>query len=213
VIPPASKQGPVLLTPYSEAGSLADVLDRVRLKDPPAFWNESGRLRMIVTLVAGLRYLHSRGIVHRELKPADLIVAADGSIRICGYATSVLEEHGFVRASQVGGPSYMAPEIYNDDQNGAMVREPKTDVFAFGLILYEIVCGHKVFPPTMSAAVIMRRAMSARPSDRPVIPAEVSPIVREFISRSWVPIAQKRPSFEALWMRMRDCGFKLFPSM
>jgi serine/threonine protein kinase len=168
---------------------------------------------MLVSLVSGLHYLHTRGIVHRDLKPTDLIVQADGSIRICGYATSILEEHHFTKASQVGDPSYMAPEIYDDEREEAKARDPKTDVFSFGLILYEIICGHKVFPPTMSAAVIMRRAMSTRPSDRSVIPANVQPVVREIISRSWVPTAQKRPTFEVLWKRMRDSGFALFPGV
>jgi hypothetical protein len=212
VIPPTKTAGPIILTPYSEAGSLADVLERVRRNDPPAFWNDSGKLRMIVGLVSGLDYLHGRGIVHRELKPADPIVESDGSIRICGYATGALEEHRFIRASQVGGPSYMAPERYDEAEDGAKFRDPKRDVFTFGLILYEIVCDHKVFPSTMSAAVIMRRAMSCRPSDRPVIPSDTHPVLRELISRSWIPIAQKRPSFETLWKRMRDCGFKLFPA-
>jgi serine/threonine-protein kinase len=211
VIPPTKSTGPIFITPYSEVGSLEDVLDRVRRNDAPSFWNDCGKVRMIVSLVSGLHYLHSHGIVHRELKPADLIFNSDGTIRICGYVTSILEEHQFIRASQVNGPSYMAPEIYDDEHEGFKVRDPKTDVFSFGLIVYEIISGHKVFPSSMSAAVIMRRAMSSRPSDRSVIPSDVSPLVRELISRSWVSVSQKRPSFEALWKRMRDMNFKLFP--
>jgi hypothetical protein len=184
VIPPTKTAGPVLLTPFSESGSLENVLDRVRRNDAPSFWNDSGKLRMILSLVSGLRYLHSRGIVHRELKPRDLIAECDGSIRICGYATSILEKYRFIKASQDGGPSYTAPEIYDDGYDGAKVRDPKTDVFSFGLILFEIVSNHKVFPSTISAAVIMRRAMSARPSDRAVIPSDVHGVVRELISRS-----------------------------
>jgi serine/threonine protein kinase len=212
VIAPTKTAGPIIVTPYSAAGSLEDVLERVRLNNAPDFWNDCGKLRMIVSLVSGLHYLHRRGIVHRELKPADLIVEDDGSIRICGYATSVLEERRFIRASQVGGPSYMAPEIYDDEPQGAKLRDPKTDVFSFGLIVFEIVCGHKVFPSTLSAAVIMRRAMSARAADRAVIPASVGPVVRDLILRSWIPTAQKRLTFEELWKRMRDAEFKLFPS-
>jgi serine/threonine-protein kinase len=168
---------------------------------------------MIVSLMSGLHYLHDRGIVHRELKPEDLIVESDGSLRICGYATSVLEEQRFVHASQVGGASYRAPEIWAGLQEGLKVRDQKTDVFSFGLILYEIVTGRKVFPLTMSAAVIMGRVMGARPEDRSEIPADVSPVIGDLISRSWVPTAQKRPSFEDLWKQMRDCECKLFPGV
>jgi serine/threonine protein kinase len=213
VVLPQKNMGPIILTPYKENGSLADVLERVRLNDPPPFWSDTTKLRMIVSLIAGLNYLHNKGIVHRELKPTDLIVESDGSLRICDYATSVLEEHKFVRASQVGGPSYMAPEIYDDEHDGLKLRDPKTDVFSFGLIAYELLCGQRIFPSSMSAATIMRRAMSTRASDRPVIPDSLHPILRELMTRSWVPTATKRPSLETLWKRMRSVRFKLFPSV
>jgi serine/threonine-protein kinase len=209
VIPPKNSKGPILLTPYSELGSLEDVLERVRRNDAPAFWNDSAKVRMIVSLVSGLHYLHSRGIVHQELKPTDLIVGYDGSVRICGYATTVLEKQQYTKASQVGHPSYMAPEIYDDLSHPAKVPDPKSDVFSFGLILYELVCGSKVFPSSMPAVMVMRRAMSAH---RLGIPADVHPVVRELNSRSWVLTAQNRPSFAALWKQIRDCEFKLFPA-
>jgi serine/threonine protein kinase len=213
VVDPVGQSGPILLTEYSEQGSLEDVLERVRRNDPPPFWNDATKLRMIVSLITGLNYLHNHGIVHRELKPTDLIVESDGSLRVCGYATSVLEEHRFTRATQVGGPSYMAPEIYDDEHDGQRLRDPKTDVFSFGLIIYELLCGQKIFPSTMSAATIMRRAMSTRASDRPMIPDSLHPILRELMSRSWIPTATKRPSIETLWKRMRGARFKLFPTV
>jgi serine/threonine protein kinase len=168
---------------------------------------------MIVSLLTGLHYIHHHGIVHRELKPTDLIVESDGSLRVCGYATSVLEEHRFTRANKVGGPSYMAPEIYDDEHDGHRLRDPKTDVFSFGLIVYELLCSQKIFPSTMSAATIMRRAMSTRTSDRPMIPDSLHPILRELMSRSWIPTATKRPSLDTLWKRMRGARFKLFPTV
>jgi serine/threonine protein kinase len=168
---------------------------------------------MSVGLVSGLIYLHNNGIVHRELKPRDLIVEEDGSLRICGYATSILEEHRFTRASQVGGPSYMAPEIYEDRCDGPKIRDPKSDVFSFGLILYELLFCSRVFPASMSAAVIMRRAMSTRPSDRPKIPPGIHAVLREMIIRCWIATTTKRPTMEDLWKRMREVGFRLFPDL
>jgi serine/threonine protein kinase len=212
LIPPTKTAGPIILTPYSELGSLADVLERVRRNDPPAVWNDAGRRRMIVSLISGFAYLHSQGVVHREVKPSDLIVQADGSIRICGYMTSVLEEHKFTRASQVGAPSYMAPEVYEDRENEQKSRDPKTDVFSFGLILYEILCRQPVFPPTYSPRVIVRRVMSAKAADRPVIPGWVHPILRELIATSWLPTASKRQSFEAMGNRLREVQFAVFPA-
>jgi hypothetical protein len=213
LIAPTKTAGPIVLTPYSEIGSVADVLDRVRRNDPPSFWNETGKLRMIVSLISGFAYLHNQGVVHREVKPSDLIVQPNGSIVICGYLTSVFEEHRFTRASQLGSPSYMAPEIYEDRQNGRKSRDPKTDVFSFALILYETLCGQRVFPPTCSASVIMRRAMSAKASDRPVIPSDWHPLLRELIMKGWGYAPAKRPSFEVMWKQLLDAKFAVFPNV
>jgi serine/threonine protein kinase len=104
LIAPTKTSGPIVITRYSEFGSLSDVLDRVQKNDLPPFWNDAGKLRMIVSLISGLQYLHSQGIVHRELKPTDLIVCFDGSIKICSYLMSILEEFKYTKASQVAAP-------------------------------------------------------------------------------------------------------------
>jgi hypothetical protein len=213
IISPTKGVGPIIVTPYSPLGSLDDVLHRVRLNDPPLPWNDCTKFRMIVSLVSGLIYLHDNGIVHRELKPRDLIVERDGSLRICGYVTSILEEHRFTRASQVAGLWYIAPEIYEDISNDARIRDPKRDVFSFGLIVYELLFGSRVFPSSISPAVIMRRSRSALPSDRPKIPNDVHPVLREMIMRCWVALAAQRPSMDDLWKRMREVGFRLFPCL
>jgi serine/threonine protein kinase len=107
----------------------------------------------------------------------------------------------------------MAPEVYDDEQDKNKMRDPKTDVFSFGLILYELLMHQKVFPSNMSAAMIMRRAMSARPNDRPNIPSFIHQVLRELIIWSWNPVEKKRPTMAVLWKRMRDVGFNLFPNV
>jgi hypothetical protein len=214
VNPPTNTTGPILFTSYSVNGSLEDVLSRARRHDSPPFWNSAGKLRTIVSMISGLNRLHAQRFVHRDLKPADLIVMNDGSVRVYGFVTSYLEEARYTKASQVGGPSYMAPEIFDNEHGGAMLRDPKTDIFSFGLIVYEIISdGRKIFLSTMSAATIMRRAMSTHASDRPVIPDALHPIFRELMSRTWVPVPVKRASPETLWKRIRGVRFKLFPDV
>jgi serine/threonine protein kinase len=56
-----------------------------------------------------------------------------------GYATSIFEEYKYTKASQVGGPSYMAPEVSDDAREGKKIRDQKMGVFSFGLIFYEIL--------------------------------------------------------------------------
>jgi hypothetical protein len=213
LIPPTETAGPIVLTPYSTFGSLSDVLEGVRRGDPAPIWSDAGKLRMIVSLISGFQYLHDHGVVHCEVKPSDLIVQSDGSIRICGYLTRVLEEHNWTRASHAGALSYKAPEVYEDRENERRSRDPKPDVFSFALILYEILCQQPVFPPTYSAAMIMRRAISAKASDRPVIPSGLPAVLQDLIAKNWLSAASKRQTFAVMWQRLWAVGFKVFPAV
>jgi serine/threonine protein kinase len=203
LIAPTKTSGPRLLTEYRKDGSLLDVLARVELNNPPDFWTETGKLRMILSIISGFQYLHSEGIVHRELKPSDLIVSEDGSIEISDYLTSFLENKKYTRASDVGAPLYMAPEIYDDSPQMNTKRDPTTDVFSFALILFEMLFGSQVFPASLSAAIIMRKAMGSnrgqlKAGDRPLIKTTVHRLLQEMISRGWSQRPDKRPTFEAM---------------
>jgi serine/threonine protein kinase len=213
ILKPTQLTGPIILTPYSRRGSLQDVFTLIRQNNPPNFWNDATKLRMIVGLVSGLNYLHNQGIVHRELTPTNCIIAENGSVLISDILTSNLEKHNYTRASQVGGPSYMAPEVYEEKQDGADVPDPKTDVFSFGLILYELLTHQRVFPSAMAAPMIMRRVSRIGPKDRPTIPSFIHPVLRELITRSWNPAKEERLRMDILWEHMREVGFQLFPNV
>jgi serine/threonine protein kinase len=213
IIPPTKVTGPIIITPYSRSGSLEDVLTLVRQNNLPSFWNDATKLRMIVDFVSGLNYLHQNEIVHGELKPTDLIIAENGSLLISDYVTSILEEYNYTRAPQVGPSSYLAPELYCPVTDGTRIDDPKSDVFSFGSILYELLTHQRVCPSAMSPAMIMRRAMRTTPNDRPNIPSSVHPFLRYLITRCRNPAPAKRPTMDALWKSMRDVGFSLFPNV
>jgi hypothetical protein len=212
MIAPTKGTGPIVLTRFSEYGSLEDVLTQVRKNEPPLIWNNCTITKILFNLITGLEYLHRQGIVHRELKPSDIIIEADGSARICGYLTSFLEKHKFTKASRVGSPFYMAPEAY-DDEERVKSKDPKTDVFSFGLIAFELVAIARVFPSSMHAATIMRKVMSARFEDRPKIADSVPRAISELILRCWVPLASTRPTFEDILHQMNTIQFRFFPDV
>ncbi len=89
-------------------------------------------------LCAGIAAAHERGVLHRDLKPANVMIDGDGNVRITDFGLAVAA--GDVTASRAGTPQYMAPEQLTG--GAASVR---SDLYALGLILFEMFTGKRVF--------------------------------------------------------------------
>jgi WD40 repeat protein/serine/threonine protein kinase len=130
---------------YIEGGSLADRL--AGLPQPP------GSAAQLVELVArAVHYAHERGIVHRDLKPANILLTAEGAPKIADFGLAKLLEGEPGAATNVastaaliqGTPCYMAPEQANSGTPSTRVG-PTADVYALGVILYEMLTGQPPF--------------------------------------------------------------------
>jgi len=90
---------------------------------------------------AGLDYAHSHGVVHRDVKPANLMIESDGTLKIMDFGIAKSGGTGMTTAGQVlGTPNYMSPE-----QVKGRALDGRSDLFSFGVILYEMVTGEKPF--------------------------------------------------------------------
>jgi serine/threonine-protein kinase len=95
-------------------------------------------------LLDALHFAHERGVVHRDIKPANLIVADDGRLKITDFGIARTETSQVTRANAVvGSPGYIAPEQYT---GGAQDR--RVDVFAAGVLLYQLLTGTLPFTGT-----------------------------------------------------------------
>jgi WD40 repeat protein len=121
-----------------EGGTLAQ-----KLAGEPQPASEAAGL--VETLARAVHYAHQRGIIHRDLKPANILLSADGTPKISdfGLAKCLEDDIGHTRTGTiVGTPSYMAPEQANSSQSRV---GPAADVYALGVILYEMLMGHPPF--------------------------------------------------------------------
>jgi serine/threonine protein kinase len=117
---------------YVEGEDLASLLHRIgRLPKDKAF-------TIGLEICNGLEAAHARGILHRDLKPANLMIDANGHAKIMDFGLAILSQSSEEQTLIAGTPEYMAPE---QRQGHASVQ---TDIYAVGLVLYQLFTGRKV---------------------------------------------------------------------
>jgi serine/threonine-protein kinase len=207
---------------YVDGRSLEDYLD----EDPPIAWS----LQVLRQIAAGLEAVHARGIVHRDLKPANVLIeeSADGlAAKIADFGVSMLladrghasraeevagaDASGDVRITRagrvMGTPMYMAPELALD---GAPV-EPSIDMYAFGVMAYELLVGRPPFRDPLFVRRLHGRSIPPPPSlalVRPRIDRNVAALVDRCLTIS----PAERPSAEQASRVLRDAKLEAEPT-
>ncbi len=145
-----------LVTPYMPGGTLKDVL-KIRKALPP-----SEVLRLAAPMLNGLQYAHERGLIHRDIKPANMLFKADGSLVLADFGlVKVAAREGdsgaqFDTTNQTntavtGTPEYMSPEQIAGKATQA------SDIYAVGIVLYEMLTGKRPFTSDSMVGVLMQQ--------------------------------------------------------
>jgi WD40 repeat protein/tetratricopeptide (TPR) repeat protein len=163
---------PYLVLEWVDGGSLAQ-----RLAGRPQPPHEAARL--VETLARAVHHAHQQGVIHRDLKPANVLLAADGTPKLTdfGLAKSLSARPGLTgTGALLGTPSYMAPEQAGAGQGVVGVA---TDVYALGVLLYEMLVGRPPFHgPTVLATLEQVRQNDPEPirRKRREVPADLETI-------------------------------------
>ncbi|MBX3717903.1 MAG: protein kinase [Burkholderiales bacterium] len=114
---------------------------------------------IIRQILDGLAYSHGQGVIHRDLKPGNVLINDDGRIKITDFGVARIDTSTLtVMGDIVGTPHYMAPE-----QFGGQEVTPRTDLYQVGVMLYELLTGTRPF--TGNNVEILRRVMNERPAN------------------------------------------------
>ena len=166
---------------YIDGEDLASLLRRIgRLPSDKA-------LELARQLCAGLAAAHDRGVLHRDLKPANVLIDGRGRARIADFGLANLTDERRDAPEIAGTPGYMAPE----QQEGREVTT-RTDVYALGLVLYEMFTGKRAL--TVDGAFLGGRAQNGAPPASPSthIP-DLDPAIERVILRCLEHDPARRP--------------------
>jgi hypothetical protein len=168
----------VIAMEYVEGESLRSLLGRVE-----GLSVRQG-LKILRQIIAGLAEAHAQGVVHRDLKPENILITRDGGVKVMdfGIARSI-EAEATQTSSIVGTPAYMSPE-----QAEGKPVDARTDIYALGLILYEIFTGRLPFHADTRVGLVHKQIHETPPPAR-----SVDPYLPIFLDRAIEKCLEKNP--------------------
>ncbi|KAF0720703.1 Aste57867_128 [Aphanomyces stellatus] len=170
-----------LVFEYMENGALTDLIRRRR--SPVDFFRIAREIAM------GMNYLHLCNIMHRDLKSANVLLDAYGTVKISDFGLSCVLEVGNASdlTAETGTYRWMAPEVIGHEPYSA-----KADVYSFGVILWEMIVKDQPFKgmtPIQAAFAVARQGM------RPAFPDNTPPCLRALVDQCWHQNPHDRPTF------------------
>ena len=131
-------------------------------------WRES--LHFITQIMRGLSHAHSRGIIHRDIKPQNIMVLRDGSVKVADFGIACLADSAQTLTQEaLGSVHYISPEQARGDRPDA-----RSDIYSSGVVLYEMLTGRLPFEGESAVAVAIQHLSSI-----PLAPREINPDIPE----------------------------------
>jgi serine/threonine protein kinase len=188
-----------LVLEYVDGPSLAQLL-----REKTCF-SEEQAVRWIVQVAEGLELAHQNQVVHRDIKPGNILIAPNGDAKLSdmGLAKDLLAKKELTQSgASLGTLLYMAPELYEN----ARRADPRSDLYSLGVTLYQIVTGR--FPFSGGQLTVLKNKLTNRFLQPREIVAEVSPRVNDVICHLLNALPEKRQAscrevIDALLPRLR----------
>ncbi|RMG89053.1 MAG: serine/threonine protein kinase [Chloroflexi bacterium] len=144
-------------------------------------------LRIMTAVADALNYAHKQGVLHRDIKPSNIMIADDGTPYLTDFGLARIAQAGESTLSQdmlLGTPHYISPEQARGEQN----LDGRTDIYSFGIVLYELVVGRVPFSADTPYAIIHDHIYTPLP-----LPTRVNPNIPEAVETVLLKALAKSP--------------------
>ncbi|CAI5473770.1 unnamed protein product [Closterium sp. Yama58-4] len=175
-----------IVTRLMEGGTLSDLVRRRHGERLPL----GDALRIAHDVAEGMAFLHARGVIHRDLKSANVLLDSAGRAVVGDFGVARLKGERGDMTKEVGTYRWMAPEAFG---TSAWHVTHKSDVYSFGVVLWELVACQVPFEdytPLQAAVAVALNGL------RPTIPADCPAGLRRLIERCWDKCPEARPEFD-----------------
>ena len=154
---------PYLVMPYLQGGTLKEMLQGKAMD-----WQEASQL--LIPIAKALGYAHQQDMIHRDVKPANILITETGEPLLTDFGVAkIVDDEATIDLTSthatVGTPEYMAPE-----QVTAKTVDHRADIYALGVVFYEMVTGRKPFQADTPMAVLFKHASEPLPRPTQFIP-------------------------------------------
>ncbi|MEM9666712.1 MAG: protein kinase [Bacteroidota bacterium] len=189
-----------LIAEFVEGLSLADLMTRGPVPPPLAAY-------LLREVTAGLHAAHARGVLHRDLTPANVLVSHDGYVKLADFGFAALDEAQTEGGPVHGTPGYLAPEVIRGAPPSAA-----SDLFALGATAFALLAGRPAFPHT-SLPEALDAGLHQTPRLPTTVPTDLGHLVGTLLEKD---PDRRFPSAaaaaEALDQWLEDAGYRLAPT-
>ena len=164
-----------LVMAYADGGSLDDLIDSGAMATEQVE-------KYLRAIASGLDYAHSRGVIHRDVKPGNILINEDHlMLADFGMVKMSVSENNLTGTAIVGTPAYMAPE-----QGQGLDYDHRIDIYALGVMLYEMLTGQQPYNGTSPMQMILAHINDDIPdvrAERPDLPPELTDIIKKAMAK------------------------------
>jgi Protein tyrosine and serine/threonine kinase len=182
-----------LVLEYCNAGDLAMALKKVTPVN--FFWHVAS------SIAKGMQYLHHRGIIHRDVKPSNVLLDGDFAtghfqVKVNDFGVATETNGSEDKTAETGTYRWMAPEVIRHE-----AYTQTADVYSFAVVLWQLLTHED---PFADISQIAAAGAVATEECRPIFPSETPKDVRSLIEACWSQNAESRPSFDEIVIQLHD---------